>query len=203
MFRIPGSISPHWNGISKSDQVRADTELRRPQPTSRPGPRSGRGQASAGASRHRPIDPKTGLPVPGASTPVPETPEAVPGVLAWDEDVAETTGNWLSGWDSNPRDPFGAYSLSRGAPSTARPPLRGGEYPFVQGVVNGTSATANNRLADNEARTRTGMRREPGKARPWDVRGTVITSLNRSGAGRARWPPVSDCGQSAQRRHHE
>src|SRR5690606_18153596 len=28
---------------------------------------------------------------------------------------------WRRGWDSNPRGPFGAYSLSRGAPSTTRP----------------------------------------------------------------------------------
>ena len=33
-------------------------------------------------------------------------------------------GGWRRGWDSNPRGPFGAYSLSRGAPSTTRPPLR-------------------------------------------------------------------------------
>src|SRR5690606_35625937 len=32
---------------------------------------------------------------------------------------------WRRGWDSNPRDPFEVYSLSRGAPSTTRPPLRG------------------------------------------------------------------------------
>lgn len=31
---------------------------------------------------------------------------------------------WRRGWDSNPRDPFEVYSLSRGAPSTTRPPLR-------------------------------------------------------------------------------
>ena len=33
-------------------------------------------------------------------------------------------GKWRRGWDSNPRDAFDAYSLSRGAPSTTRPPLR-------------------------------------------------------------------------------
>jgi site-specific DNA recombinase len=31
---------------------------------------------------------------------------------------------WRRGWDSNPREPFEPYSLSRGAPSTTRPPLR-------------------------------------------------------------------------------
>ena len=31
---------------------------------------------------------------------------------------------WRRGWDSNPRGPFEPYSLSRGAPSTTRPPLR-------------------------------------------------------------------------------
>ena len=31
---------------------------------------------------------------------------------------------WRRGRDSNPRYPFGVYSLSRGAPSTTRPPLR-------------------------------------------------------------------------------
>ena len=33
---------------------------------------------------------------------------------------------WRRGWDSNPRDPFEVYSLSRGAPSTTRPPLQCG-----------------------------------------------------------------------------
>ena len=36
--------------------------------------------------------------------------------------------NLIKGWrrrrDSNPREPFELYSLSRGAPSTTRPPLR-------------------------------------------------------------------------------
>ena len=31
--------------------------------------------------------------------------------------------DWRRGWDSNPRDAFDVYSLSRGAPSTTRPPL--------------------------------------------------------------------------------
>ena len=31
---------------------------------------------------------------------------------------------WRRGWDSNPREAFDLYSLSRGAPSTTRPPLR-------------------------------------------------------------------------------
>ncbi len=31
---------------------------------------------------------------------------------------------WRRGWDSNPRYAFDVYSLSRGAPSTTRPPLR-------------------------------------------------------------------------------
>ena len=30
---------------------------------------------------------------------------------------------WRRGWDSNPREAFDLYSLSRGAPSTTRPPL--------------------------------------------------------------------------------
>ncbi len=72
---------------------------------------------------------------------------------------------WRRGWDSNPRGPFGAYSLSRGAPSTARPPLRGREYSFIHGVVNGTSAVSKNQLAQNEARTRVGMQQDSGKAR--------------------------------------
>ncbi|CCF18697.1 putative Resolvase, N-terminal domain precursor [Pseudorhizobium banfieldiae] len=33
---------------------------------------------------------------------------------------------WRRGWDSNPRYAFDVYSLSRGAPSTTRPPLRCG-----------------------------------------------------------------------------
>ena len=38
--------------------------------------------------------------------------------------VFRTIGEeWRRGRDSNPRDAFGAYSLSRGAPSTTRPPL--------------------------------------------------------------------------------
>ena len=37
---------------------------------------------------------------------------------------------WRTGWDSNPRYPFEVYSLSRGAPSAARPPVRGFQsYP--------------------------------------------------------------------------
>ena len=33
------------------------------------------------------------------------------------------TGKWRREWDSNPRWAFDPYSLSRGAPSTARPSL--------------------------------------------------------------------------------
>lgn len=33
-------------------------------------------------------------------------------------------GVWRRGRDSNPREPFEPYSLSRGAPSTTRPPLQ-------------------------------------------------------------------------------
>ena len=44
---------------------------------------------------------------------------------AQDIDIAVICGMvWRRRWDSNPRDPFGAYSLSRGAPSTTRPRLR-------------------------------------------------------------------------------
>ena len=39
-------------------------------------------------------------------------------------DVRTFVPRWRRGRDSNPRYPFGVYSLSRGAPSTTRPPLR-------------------------------------------------------------------------------
>ena len=34
------------------------------------------------------------------------------------------TGKWRRGWDSNPRDGKTAYTLSKRAPSTTRPPLQ-------------------------------------------------------------------------------
>lgn len=42
---------------------------------------------------------------------------------------------WRMGWDSNPRYPFEVYTLSRRAPSTARPPIQrraGGIAAFVR-----------------------------------------------------------------------
>ena len=48
---------------------------------------------------------------------------------------AEGVG-WRRGRDSNPRGPFGAYSLSRGAPSTTRPPLRGRWIKKSRGTIN-------------------------------------------------------------------
>jgi hypothetical protein len=38
---------------------------------------------------------------------------------------------WRRGWDSNPRRAINPYSLSRGAPSAARPPLRRAGRPSV------------------------------------------------------------------------
>ncbi len=37
--------------------------------------------------------------------------------------VPRSGPKWRRGWDSNPREAFDLYSLSRGAPSTTRPPL--------------------------------------------------------------------------------
>ncbi len=46
--------------------------------------------------------------------------------------------DWRRGRDSNPRWTFDPYSLSRGAPSTTRPPLQSmvGEYIRYKCVVN-------------------------------------------------------------------
>ena len=41
------------------------------------------------------------------------------------ESSSGLSGGWRRGWDSNPREAFDLYSLSRGAPSTTRPPLHG------------------------------------------------------------------------------
>ncbi len=46
--------------------------------------------------------------------------EAIRGALVW----RTREERWRRGWDSNPREAFDLYSLSRGAPSTTRPPLR-------------------------------------------------------------------------------
>src|SRR3984885_16333767 len=40
--------------------------------------------------------------------------------------------DWRRGRDSNPRWAFDPYALSRGAPSTTRPPLRTGTCPFAE-----------------------------------------------------------------------
>src|SRR3569833_2922735 len=39
------------------------------------------------------------------------------------DEVGQSAWNWRRGWDSNPRDPLGVCALSRGVPSTTRPPL--------------------------------------------------------------------------------
>ncbi len=44
----------------------------------------------------------------------------------WSADGGDATHKWRRGRDSNPRYAFDVYSLSRGAPSTTRPPLRCG-----------------------------------------------------------------------------
>src|SRR5579859_6558030 len=47
---------------------------------------------------------------------------------------------WRMGWDSNPRYAFDVYTLSRRAPSTARPPIQRAESPRgrLQGCANYT-----------------------------------------------------------------
>src|SRR5271156_7173570 len=47
---------------------------------------------------------------------------------------------WRRGRDSNPRWAFDPYALSRGAPSTTRPPLRIGAYSPNQGARDHTRA---------------------------------------------------------------
>ena len=56
-------------------------------------------------------------------------------------------GKWRRGWDSNPRDAFDAYSLSRGAPSTTRPPLRAALFEDLRAFGKTGSCAFARRLA--------------------------------------------------------
>src|SRR5882762_5949600 len=48
------------------------------------------------------------------------------------ENAENLRSDWRRGRDSNPRWAFDPYALSRGAPSTTRPPLRTGTCPFAE-----------------------------------------------------------------------
>ena len=59
----------------------------------------------------------------GACNELPRLLTSSDGVETAANGVRTFVSGWRRGRDSNPRDAFGAYSLSRGAPSTTRPPL--------------------------------------------------------------------------------
>ena len=74
------------------------------------------------------------------------------------QQLSAMSGKWRRGWDSNPRGPLGACALSRGVPSTTRPPLRHaldtGVAPSVQGFCGGAVQRAVNAGGQPSARSR-------------------------------------------------
>ena len=78
---------------------------------------------------------------------------AASGVKSAAGGVPSSVLNWRSGWDSNPRYAFDVYTLSRRAPSTARPPLRasGAFYSGLRTAVQSRSAGGMSSAAINAA----------------------------------------------------
>jgi hypothetical protein len=72
--------------------------------------------------------------------------EAAPASREGDGDRGRCVGagqrrSWRRGRDSNPRRAFDPYALSRGAPSTTRPPLRFWLQPFAErGIIPARSS---------------------------------------------------------------
>ena len=60
----------------------------------------------------------------------------------WFSGGRSTRARWRRGRDSNPRYAFDVYSLSRGAPSTTRPPLRSGLIIGLIGRMQGLFVAA-------------------------------------------------------------
>jgi hypothetical protein len=113
--------------------------------------------------------------------PRPDRPTDPTGVT---REAAESVGDpwrgWRRGWDSNPREAFDLYSLSRGAPSTTRPPLRcrpdRPECPVAQGIF---------RHDDGEDRARAGTRRTRSLRVPAPARAASSESVRRMRGVRA------------------
>ena len=62
--------------------------------------------------------------------------------------------SWMRrGWDSNPRYPFGVYTLSRRAPSTTRPPLQLFNHPNRNILNRDAIVLASNNSVKIEKRT--------------------------------------------------
>src|SRR5258707_15796345 len=63
-----------------------------------------------------------------------------------DDNDENSTNAWRRGRDSNPRWAFDPYALSRGAPSTTRPPLRTGNQAHSRSAGSYLSAAVQVKL---------------------------------------------------------